>query len=602
MQTTRSLHITIQSILFTGSLGIITLYLVLLHWQLLGPGELLGTSPINLIIAGIHVVYFALIRLYLNQKSLVAATAIDLSLFSVNLAILLLVTGGLASPYFMFWLLSTLFAAATGRYGVGLFILITLLYFGINTFLADNPLAYAQEYLVHIAATLVAGGLGVWLWRHHPVENSDSSNQVAGELAEKLQIEQLKSDILLKSIGDGVIVIDLSGNIQLYNPPSEDITGWPEDEAVGIHYQQVMPLEDEEGNRLEGQKNPFHQAIMGKQRVKRKDIVIVNRNQKKLNLALTVAPIFASANNVTGAVAVFSDISNEKQSARQRDEFISTASHEMRTPVAAIEGFLALAMNPKVSNIDENAQKYIQKAYDSTQHLGKLFRDLLSITKLEDGRIKNNPEPFELGKIIKAAVDELQFKAEQKSLDLKLKSSQSAGNQKGIMPLYYVNADPERVREVFVNLVDNAIKFTPQGEVNVSIEGDEREVTVGVHDQGVGIPEDEVKHLFQKFYRVDNSKTREIGGTGLGLYLSRTIIEMYGGRIWVESEEGKGSSFYFTLPRLTYSQAQELRDKLEKQKSSQQADESTQQSTSTAPPAATAPEGESAVATDTTNA
>lgn len=602
MQTTRSLHITIQSILFAGSLGIITLYLVLLHWQLLGPGELLGTSPINLIIAGVHVVYFAIIRLYLNQKSLVAATAIDLGLFSVNLAILLLVTGGLASPYFMFWLLSTLFAAATGRYGVGLFILIALLYFGIHTFLADNPLAYAQEYMVHIAATLVAGGLGVWLWRHHPVENSDSSSQVAGELAEKLQIEQFKSDILLKSIGDGVMVIDLSGNIQLYNPPSEDITGWPEDEAVGIHYQQVMPLEDEKGNRLEGQKNPFHQAIMSKQRVKRKDVVIINRHQKKLNLALTVAPIFASANNVTGAVAVFSDISNEKQSARQRDEFISTASHEMRTPVAAIEGFLALAMNPKVSNIDENAQKYIQKAYDSTQHLGKLFRDLLSITKLEDGRIKNNPEPFELGKTIKAAVDELQFKAEQKSLDLKLKSSQSAGDQKGIMPLYYVNADPERVREVFVNLVDNAIKFTPQGEVNITIEGDEREVTVGVHDQGVGIPEDEVKHLFQKFYRVDNSKTREIGGTGLGLYLSRTIIEMYGGRIWVESEEGKGSSFYFTLPRLTYSQAQELRDKLEKQKSSQQADEPTQQSTSTTPPAATAPEGESTVATDTTNA
>ncbi|PSO45271.1 hypothetical protein BRC21_00315, partial [Candidatus Saccharibacteria bacterium SW_7_54_9] len=224
------------------------------------------------------------------------------------------------------------------------------------------------------------------------------------------------------------------------------------------------------------------------------------------------------------------------------------------------------ALNQQVSTVDENAQKYIQKAYESTQHLGKLFKDLLSITRLEDNTLDEQPEPFELGKVIKAAVDELQFKAEQKGLELKLKSHGGIGtDQNEVMPLFYVNADSERIREVFINLVDNAIKFTPEGEVNASISGDDKQVTVGVHDQGIGIPEDEIEHLFQKFYRVDNGKTREIGGTGLGLYLCRTIIEMYNGRIWVESEEGAGSSFYFSLPRLTYSRAQELRAKMESQ-------------------------------------
>ena len=566
---TPRLHRNIQLTLLAGSLSIALLYGVLLYAQLLGPGELLGTSPINLMIAGVHVVYFLFIRQFISSKSLTTATAIDLGLFSLNLLILMLATGGLSSPYLPFWLLTILFSAAVGKYAVATYTGATLIYLATATLLASNWTDYALNNGVYALAVLSAGVLGWWLWRNHP-DDSSSRNKAVSDLAEKLEVEQLKSDILLKSIGDGVMVVDLSGTIQLFNPPAATITGWPEDEATEINYKQVIELEDEDGNLLKGADDPFNIAITKKKAVKRKDVTTTNRNKKKIYLSLTVAPIFASSDHVTGAVAVFSDISKEKESARQRDEFISTASHEMRTPVAAIEGFLALAMNPKVSTIDENAKKYIDKAHESTQHLGQLFRDLLSITKAEDGRLQSNPKPFDLGKTIRNAIDELKFKAEEKNLELKLKNSNNVSTvSNNVMPLYYVNADPERIREVFVNLVDNAIKFTPEGQVTVSIDGDDRQVTVGVHDQGIGIPEHEIKHLFQKFYRVDNGKTREIGGTGLGLYLCRTIIEMYNGRIWVESEENKGSDFYFTLPRLTYSQAQELRDKLEKQATNQ---------------------------------
>ncbi len=564
-----ALYRHLQYALLGGSLAIVTLYVLLVFGQFLGPGELLGTSPLNLFIAGIHLVYFFLLRYFVSQKSDIWATFIDLLLFSGNMAVLLLATGGFSSPYFVFWLVIVLFAAALNRYIVAGYVLVTVVYLGVASVLANATADFAVDNAIYAVASIVTGVLGLWLWRHHPQKEEVFQKSQSNELEEKLEIEQLKSDILLKSIGDGALVTDLSGAIQLFNQPAANITGWAEDEATGIHYTQVIPLEDEEGNELTGNNDLFHYVIRAKQSIRRKDITMLNRQQKRVHLSLTIAPIFASADTVTGTVAVFSDISQEKKAARERDEFISTASHEMRTPVAAIEGFLSLALNQQVSTIDENAQKYIQKAYESTQHLGKLFKDLLSITKLEDNKLDQQPEPFELGKVVKAAVDELQFKAEQKGLELKLKSHSGIGtDQNGVMPLFYVNADAERIREVFINLVDNAIKFTPEGEVNASINGDDKQVTVGVHDQGIGIPEDEVEHLFQKFYRVDNSKTREIGGTGLGLYLCRTIIEMYNGRIWVESEEDKGSSFYFSLPRLTYSQAQELRAKMETQSAS----------------------------------
>ena len=566
MSKNRSNYQKLQIALASGSGLIILLYGILYFGEFLGPGELLGTSPLNLMIAILHVAYFFLLRSFLNNKSTLAATGLDLLLFSTNIAILLLVTGGFRSIYFIFWMFIILVAAALGRAVVFAYMGITLLYLGLATYLSVDGSMYLANNITHAAAAIAAGFLGMWLWRHHPVNLKDDSEY--SELSSKLETEQLKSEILLKSIGDGVVVIDLSGKVQLFNEPACSMTGWPQKEAVGISYESILSLDDEKGNKLPEGQEPFHRAIASKSTVRRNDITMLSRDNRRISLSIVASPIFSGAGSVSGAIGVFRDISAEKAAARQRDEFISTASHEMRTPVAAIEGFLALALNEKVSSIDENARKYIDKAHESTQHLGNLFRDLLSITKIEDGRIKNEPEPFELGKVIKTSIDELNFKAEKKGIELKLKATQgtSLTGQSDVLPLFYVNADPERIREVFINLVDNAIKFTPKGEVNVSVEGDDKQVTVGVHDQGIGIPKDEIGHLFQKFYRVDSTKTREIGGTGLGLYLCRTIIEMYNGRIWVESEENKGSHFYFTLPRLSYAQVQEIRAKMEKQK------------------------------------
>jgi signal transduction histidine kinase len=257
-----------------------------------------------------------------------------------------------------------------------------------------------------------------------------------------------------------------------------------------------------------------------------------------------------AAPHVSGAIAIFHDISEQKALQRERNEFVSTASHEMRTPVAAIEGYLAMATNPNLATVDERAKGFLTKAHDSALHLGKLFQDLLSVTKIEDKRLQEKRSVFNLSDLVLQISSEMEMVAKKKGLKLFTHiGGAGMNNQMVVAPTYPVKADSERLREVITNLIDNAIKYTNQGSIDVSLDGNKSQVTVKVHDTGMGIPAEEQKHLFEKFYRVNNSATREQGGTGLGLYIARSLIEMYGGKIWVESEVGKGSTFAFTIPQ-----------------------------------------------------
>jgi signal transduction histidine kinase len=262
------------------------------------------------------------------------------------------------------------------------------------------------------------------------------------------------------------------------------------------------------------------------------------------------------------AVGVIRDIAKQKEEEAHRSDFVSTASHEMRTPLAAIEGYLALALNPKTAAIDANARNLLEKASSSTKHLGELFRDLLTSTKVEDGRLASYPTVLEVGEILAQVAEAARFPANAKQLELKYSvSTDSHSTGKVIRPIYYTYADPNRIREVFQNLVDNAIKYTPEGSIDVRLTGNDTIIQIQIQDTGTGIPPEDIPHLFQKFYRVDNSTTRTIGGTGLGLFICRKIVELYNGRIWVESQFNKGSTFFINLPRLNSQQALDLQRK-----------------------------------------
>jgi hypothetical protein len=180
---------------------------------------------------------------------------------------------------------------------------------------------------------------------------------------------------------------------------------------------------------------------------------------------------------------------------------------------------------------------------------------LLDVSKADDGRISNNPKVVNIVTFLREIVEGLEQKAADKGLRLTYKPLPDGAKERHIAPVYYVNQDNDHIREVINNLIENAIKYTLAGDIVVDVTGDDDHVVISVKDSGIGIPAEDIPHLFQKFYRVDNKDTRSINGTGLGLYLCRRLIEIMGGRIWAESIYGSGSTFYVELARIGSQQA-----------------------------------------------
>lgn len=384
-----------------------------------------------------------------------------------------------------------------------------------------------------------------------------------------LSSEKQKADIIINSIDDGVLLVGPDNVIQVFNPGAGRITGWEPRECVGLDYRSILKLVDDKNQSIADLAHPIDKVLKNGQPVRDNTTLLLRKDGKAIPIDTSVSPLLQDATHVVGAIAILRDVSEQRKQEKQRADFISTASHEMRTPVAAIEGYLALALNEKVTKIDAKGREYLEKAHASTKHLGQLFQDLLTSAKAEDGRLTNHPVVVELGEFVEKLVDDLKFSAEKKGLLLELlmgglqRSDLNSVDvsKKVVKPLLYVYADPDRMREVFTNLFDNAVKYTESGRISIGITGDNEVVQFRISDTGGGIPKEDIAHLFQKFYRVDNSATRTIGGTGLGLYICRKIVELYGGRIWVESELDKGSTFYINLPRLTSQQAAELQAK-----------------------------------------
>lgn len=388
-----------------------------------------------------------------------------------------------------------------------------------------------------------------------------SKNKKNSALANSLQSERVKSDIIVSAIDDCVVYIDTNGVIQLFNPAAAKITGWMSGEAVGVDYRSVVKLVDEKGIATPDTDHPFTQVLRDKTPLRVDNGQLQNREGASIAIDMTVSPLPNEDGSLQGVVSVIRDVTEQRRAEKQRADFISTASHEMRTPVAAIEGYLALALNDKVSKIDSKARSFLEKAHESTQHLGKLFQDLLTSAKAEDGRLTSHPLSVEMGEFLEKLTQDLKFVAEKKGLQMEYIIGSSAGYSdasKVVKPLYYVQVDPDRIREVITNLFDNAVKYTETGKITIGLTGDEKVVQFRIHDTGPGIPSEDQPHLFQKFYRVDNSATRTVGGTGLGLFICKKIVELYRGRIWVESTPGMGSTFLINIPRITSEKAFQL--------------------------------------------
>ncbi len=527
--------------------------------------SLFALNSFVLVLVGITIIYLLSLFWIIARYSLPFATLVGSMLFSFVLL------GGMASAdpskgtllYVGAWLVAVFFS---GIYGLPLLagsVFMSFVFAALQSDFMLGNITYPLWLLSAFSVVLTILAYFFWKQRFTSVEE-----QKVSQLSGMLQSNRQQSEILIQSISDGIIMTDTSGKITLINPAAAGMTQWPIVEAINVDARLVAKLQNEDGSDVEKEDDPFTKAISLKQNIKQ-TLQLEGRDGRHIAISLSVSPVLiGNEPEPRGAVAVIRDISDEREAEKQRAEFISTASHEMRTPVAAIEGYLALALNDKVSTIDSRARGFLEKAHASTQHLGKLFQDLLTSSKAEDGRLSNHPTVVEMSAFMQQLTDDLKFSAEKKGLLAEFviggadetidATTKDAASQHLVKPLYYVHIDPERMREVLTNLFDNACKYTDSGKVTIGLTGNTEVVQMYIRDTGAGIPPEDIPHLFQKFYRVDNSATRTIGGTGLGLFICRKIVELYRGRIWVESEVGVGSTFFINLPRLSTARAMEL--------------------------------------------
>jgi len=253
---------------------------------------------------------------------------------------------------------------------------------------------------------------------------------------------------------------------------------------------------------------------------------------------INAIPIFYG-NSINGSLSVIHDITGIKRLERMRQDFIANVSHELKTPLTSIKGFVETLLEGALEDKDNN-RRFLQIIQDHTERLDSLVSDLLSLSHLESKEISLKKEILDLREQLEAVVSG--FASQIKRMKVEVRNDLPAGIR--------VSADRERIGQVFTNLMDNAIKFNKEkGTIRISAQEAGGKIKVFIEDSGVGIPPKDLPRIFERFYRVDKARSREMGGTGLGLSIVKHIIELHGGTVGVESTEGLGSRFWFTLPQ-----------------------------------------------------
>lgn len=340
--------------------------------------------------------------------------------------------------------------------------------------------------------------------------------------------EQEEVVSILFSMVEGVVAIDSGGRISLMNPAAERLFNLERGSALGKFPREVW----REFELVE----LFHQVFVTG-RPQSRELKLDPPLRKCLNLE--VVPIRpAEDEEAQGVLAMVRDLTRLRHLENMRTEFVANVSHEMRTPLTSIKGFIETLLDGGLENM-EATKRFLTIIYQETDRLNRLISDLLDLSRLESGETELKRARVFLAPLVEEVRQTLQNRLAEKELSFSVELGPTA-----------VWADEDRIREVLVNLLDNAVKYTPAGgsiKVSEAEHSDMHEFIIC--DTGIGIPRESMPRLFERFYRVDKARSREMGGTGLGLSIVKHIIDRHEGKVWVESEPGKGSCIHFMLPK-----------------------------------------------------
>ncbi len=364
------------------------------------------------------------------------------------------------------------------------------------------------------------------------------------QLYDEIRRQKRHMEAVIKHMADGLVVLDRNRRITSLNPAAErmlglveaDVLGWSlDDGARDARFEplaQICRPEPSDGDAI------HHPALLDADEPGGMPEVVIDNPAPRV-LKVLSSPIEDVDDRERGEIKVLHDVTREHELDQMQRDFVSTVSHELRTPLFSIKGFIELILRGKVPD-PEVQHEFLTRAAEQANQLSAIVSDLLDTSRLEAGRLELAKSSVNLAQIARDAVTRLESVASSREVSLDFSAAPG---------LPQVSGDARRLGQVVTNLVGNAIKFSPPGSsVHIRCEATDSMVTVRVIDHGVGIPREALPRLFNKFYQVDSSATRRVGGTGLGLYISRRIVDAHGGHIEVESQVGKGSVFSFSIP------------------------------------------------------
>lgn len=368
--------------------------------------------------------------------------------------------------------------------------------------------------------------------------NSLLSREVTSDSTEITNILAVMEKLLhwaaiVESSDDAIISKSVDGHITSWNKGAERLYGYTAKEIIGQPVSTLMPPEKKDDF-------PYimKQLHEGK-KVEHYETERMTKDGRTLHVSITVSPIKDSQGNIIGAAKIARDITERIENERRRDEFVSIASHELKTPITSQRVFGELLEQLIEKNGYTDLKPYIQKMNQQTEKLTKLIEDLLELSRVQTGRLKLENKKFNFDGLLQEMVENTQMTSNH-GIDIK-------GNPKVIL-----KGDRERIGQVLTNLFSNAIKYSPKANtISVSCTVDRDVLTVAIQDYGIGIPKEYHEKIFERFFRVFGEDERTYPGMGVGLHVCREIVTRHGGTMWLTSKKNEGSTFYFSLPIYT---------------------------------------------------
>lgn len=347
-----------------------------------------------------------------------------------------------------------------------------------------------------------------------------------------------EAEALLFSIGEGAIVTDVVGKVSRINKAALEILRLEEKDILGKWYPGVVVAEDDKGQKIPNIERPIVEVFMTGKTVFRK-VYYRRKDGTKVAVALTVSPVVLNGKPI-GAIEVFRDITEEVNLDRAKDEFISLASHQLRTPATGVKQYLGMLIEGYAGELTPQQRKFIETAYTSNDRQLRIIDDILKIAAADSGSVILKKKMIDLVPLTRSVIDDQisKFVASNKRVVFSHSS-----------PKITARVDRDSLRMVLENLLDNAYKYTHDGKkIKVRVYTTKQRICVAVEDEGIGIEEEDFDKLFKKFSRLANPLSVSAGGTGVGLYWVKQIINLHGGEITVSSTPGVGTKFVVKLP------------------------------------------------------